>query len=108
MFEKTKNKRKRGRGGPIKKFKIFVPLIMPLFHFYRVLDGGLTAAAVLISLGAVLGKLNPLQVLVMSLVETGAFVLNAYIGYKVLGAVDVGENIRNLCHSPFIVKLVSL
>jgi ammonium transporter Rh len=54
----------------------------------------LTAASVLISLGAVLGKLNPLQVLVMCIIEAGAYVLNSYIGYKVLGAVDVGQYLR--------------
>ena len=58
---------------------------------FSVLEGGLTAASVLISLGAVLGKLNPLQVLVLSILEAGAYVLNSYIGYKVLGAVDVGQ-----------------
>ena len=29
----------------------------------------------------------------MSLVETAAFTLSAYIGYKVLGAVDVGKKL---------------
>lgn len=58
---------------------------------FRVLEGGLAAAAVLISFGAVLGKLNPFQLLVMGLVEGALFVFNAHLGYKVLGAIDVGE-----------------
>ncbi len=56
------------------------------------LNGGLCAAAFLISFGAVLGKLNPFQLLVMAVVEATAFVINAYIGYELFGAVDVGEN----------------
>ena len=65
-------------------------ILIALFS-YRVLEGGFAAAAVLISLGAVLGKLNPLQVLVMSLVEAPLFVMNSYLGYTILGIVDVGE-----------------
>jgi hypothetical protein len=30
----------------------------------------------------------------MSLVAASAFTLNAYIGYKVLGAIDVGKNLN--------------
>jgi len=37
-----------------------------------------------------LGKLNPFQLLVMALIESSLFVLNGYIGYTVLGVVDVG------------------
>ena len=58
---------------------------------HRILEGGLCAAAVLISFGAVLGKLNTFQLLVMSLIETILFVLNSYIGYTVLGVIDVGK-----------------
>ncbi len=58
----------------------------------RILEGGLTAATVLISVGAVLGKLNPLQLLVMALVETPLFVFNAHIGYSVLGVIDIGTS----------------
>ncbi|TRY64235.1 hypothetical protein TCAL_03556, partial [Tigriopus californicus] len=58
--------------------------------YIHILEGGLAAAAVLISFGAVLGKLNPLQLITMCLIEGALFVLNAYLGYIVLGAVDVG------------------
>jgi len=54
------------------------------------LEAALTSAAVLITYGVVLGKLNPFQVLVMTLIESPLFVANAYLGYKVLGAIDVG------------------
>ena len=57
----------------------------------RVIEGGLAAAAVLITLGAVLGKLNPFQILMLSLLETPVFVLNVYLGYSILGCVDVGK-----------------
>lgn len=55
-----------------------------------ILEAGLTSAAVLISLGVMLGKLNPFQVLVMALLEAAFFTANAYIGYTLLGAVDIG------------------
>lgn len=48
--------------------------------FMGILEGGLCAAAVLISFGAVLGKMTPLQLLVMALLETPVFVLNSYVG----------------------------
>ena len=57
----------------------------------RVLEGGFASAAVLISLGAVLGKLNPFQILLMSFIEAPMFVLNSYIGYTILGVADIGK-----------------
>ena len=75
----------------IQVFTIF--LLMFLIYisiFYRALEAALTSAAVLITYGVVLGKLNPFQVLVMTLIESPLFVANAYLGYKVLGAIDVG------------------
>ena len=65
-------------------FRIYISI------FYRALEAALTSAAVLITYGVVLGKLNPFQVLVMTLIESPLFVANAYLGYKVLGAIDVG------------------
>jgi ammonium transporter Rh len=56
----------------------------------HLLEGGVAAAAVLITFGAVLGKLNPLQLLAVCLVETTLFTANAHIGYSVLGTADVG------------------
>ena len=43
------------------------------------------------SLGALLGKLNPIQVLGLSILESMVFTANAFLGYKVLGAVDIGK-----------------
>ena len=57
----------------------------------RVVEGGLAAAAVLITLAAVLGKLNPFQILMLSLLETPVFALNLHLGYSILGCVDVGK-----------------
>ena len=51
----------------------------------------MAAVPVVISLGAVLGKLNPFQLLVMSLVEAAIFVFNFHIGFKLLGAIDTGK-----------------
>ena len=61
------------------------------FQFNRVVEGGLAAAAVLISLGALLGKLNPFQILMLSVIEAPVFVLNSYLGYTILGVADVGN-----------------
>ena len=38
--------------------------------FVSILEGGLAAAAVLISFGVVIGKFNPFQLLVLALVES--------------------------------------
>ena len=62
-----------------------------IFSSFRILEGGFAAASVLISLGAVLGKLNPFQILLMSLIETPVYILNSYIGYSVLGVTDIGN-----------------
>ena len=61
------------------------------FQFNRVVEGGLAAAAVLISLGALLGKLNPFQILMLSVIEAPIFVLNSHLGYTILGVADVGN-----------------
>ena len=66
-------------------------MAMNMFTF-RVLEGGLASATVLVSFGVLLGKLNPLQLLFMGLVETVMFVANSYIGYTLLGVIDGGEN----------------
>ena len=63
---------------------------------YRVLEGGFASAAVLISLGAVLGKLNPFQVLIMSFLEAPLFVMNSYLGYTILGVADVGKIMKKI------------
>ena len=55
------------------------------------MEAGLTSAAVLISFGALLGKLNPIQTLIMTIIESAIFVANAYLGYGVLGCLDVGK-----------------
>ena len=63
-----------------------------LFICCSILNGGFSAAALMISLGGVFGKLNPFQVLMMSLIEAGMFVLSCYIGYELLHVIDVGMN----------------
>jgi ammonium transporter Rh len=59
--------------------------------FFRVLEGGFAGAAVLISFGVVLGKTNPLQLLVMAIIETALYVANILIGTHLLLAVDIGK-----------------
>ena len=61
--------------------------------FIDIIEGGVVAAAVLISFGVVIGKVNPLQLLFMGLIETIVVVLNAHVGYSLLGVCDVGGTI---------------
>ena len=64
---------------------------------FSILEGGIASAAILITFGAVLGKLNPFQLLVMSLIEGAVFVGNSYLGYKILGTLDVGKVLSLSC-----------
>ena len=50
-------------------------------------------AAVLISFGVVLGVTSPLQLIVMTILETIIFVVNEVIGRNHIGAVDAGDTI---------------
>lgn len=57
------------------------------------ITGDFAAAAVLITYGAVLGKTNPLQMLVVSILEIAFFSLNEKIGVIDFQAVDMGGSI---------------
>jgi len=57
------------------------------------LSADFATAAVLISFGAVIGTTNPLQLLVMTLIEIVLFNVNEYIGRDILHAVDAGDTI---------------
>ena len=61
--------------------------------FIDVIEAGVVSAAVLISFGAIIGKVNLLQLLFMGIVETVFVTINCYIGYTVLGVNDVGGSI---------------
>jgi len=50
-------------------------------------------ATVLISFGVVLGVTSPLQLIVMTVIETIIFVVNDTIGRDYIGAVDAGDSI---------------
>lgn len=71
---------------PAKEFSIRI-------GFIDVIEAGLIGGAVLISFGVVLGKVNPFQLLFMALMESIFCVINLYVGYFVLGVVDVGGSI---------------
>ncbi|XP_023323296.1 ammonium transporter Rh type A [Eurytemora carolleeae] len=59
-------------------------------EFITLVEAGVTATSVLITFGALIGKVNPLQMLVIGIIECIIITLNMYLGYKILGANDVG------------------
>ncbi|XP_014672309.1 PREDICTED: ammonium transporter Rh type B-B-like isoform X2 [Priapulus caudatus] len=61
-------------------------------NIYTMLSADFAAAAVLISFGAVLGKLSPLQLLIMTFIEVVLFQLNEHIGREYLHALDAGDS----------------
>ena len=52
--------------------------------------GSYSVATVLISFGAVLGRVGPLELLIMGLVEIVGYTLNQVLVYEVIGVYDVG------------------
>ncbi|XP_071518715.1 ammonium transporter Rh type B-B-like [Panulirus ornatus] len=62
-------------------------------NILSLLEADFTCAAVLISLGAVLGNTSPTQLLLMVLLEVPVYHLNLLIGARLLGAVDRGGSI---------------
>lgn len=67
----------------------------------NMLNGLFCSGACLISFGAFIGKVSPLQLLVLIIVEPFFYWLNFFIGYIKLEAVDIGT-------SPYIVDLFKL
>jgi ammonium transporter Rh len=63
------------------------------FDMEHMLNGLFCAAAVLISYGGVLGKISPLQLLIMAIIEPMFYWLNIYLGVRLLKALDIGGGI---------------
>lgn len=61
-----------------------------IFDIPTLICGDFAAGAVLISFGAVLGRVTPAQILVMLTFEIVFYALNEYIGYVQFEAVDMG------------------
>ena len=59
---------------------------------YSLIGADFTSAAVLISMGAVLGKVNGFQLLIMAFLEVPLQVVNKYICSKLFCASDAGES----------------
>lgn len=58
-----------------------------------IIQGMFAAAAVMISFGALIGKASFDQMVVLALVETTAYSLNAYIYFEQIKALDVGGSV---------------
>lgn len=59
----------------------------------NLIDSDIAAAVPLISMGALLGRTTPIQLLFMGLIETAIFALNEYIQLDLLKVTDVGGSI---------------
>lgn len=70
--------------------------------------GDFGAATVLISFGAVLGKVNALQLIVMAVIELFFYTLNESIGYTVLKVADIGGSMLIHCFGGVFGLTVSL
>merc|ERR1711991_411292 len=66
------------------------PLTTAHLNYVHMLDGLFCAGAVMISYGAVLGKVTPTQMLILALVEPIFFFVNFFINVKYLGTLDIG------------------
>jgi len=71
------------------QFGVFEGNKIPL-RLMRLIDGDFAAASALISLGAILGKTSPSQIIVMVLIELIFYGLNIQIVVTKLGATDIG------------------
>ncbi|XP_046664769.1 ammonium transporter Rh type A isoform X2 [Homalodisca vitripennis] len=57
------------------------------------MSADITAAACLISMGAVLGKTSPLQLLIMGIIETAVYAANEFVAHHKLQVTDAGDSI---------------
>ena len=76
-----------------------IPTLLPS----RMINGDFAAATILISMGAVLGKASPLQLLVMAMLEVLFSQLNGWIGKTRL---HVSSALHRLCITLSINKTV--
>ena len=64
-------------------YTLVTSVIMIIYILCSLLTSDFACAAVLISFGAVLGKLSPLQLIIMSLFEIAVYSVNEKIGISV-------------------------
>merc|ERR1719431_432609 len=82
----------------LKKIDFFSPDCENIWPYIDVnieslISADFATAAVLISFGVVLGITSPLQLIIMTVIETIIFVVNEFIGRNYIGAVDAGDTI---------------
>lgn len=72
-----------------KYYSIGVVLINSIPYYYRisltrVIEADISAAVVLISMGALLGRLSPIQLLLMAIIEIVVYAANEYLQLELL------------------------
>ncbi|XP_067133254.1 LOW QUALITY PROTEIN: ammonium transporter Rh type B-like [Centruroides vittatus] len=63
------------------------------FGIVSMVEANIASLAVLVSTGAVLGRINPLQLIIMSLIETVLYSLNKELGFNTFKVTDAGNSI---------------
>lgn len=60
------------------------------------------AASALISIGTVLGKTNPLHLILIALLEVSGFVLNGWLLQTLLGVQPLSSNHKHTSHMTYL------
>ncbi len=55
------------------------------------MEASISSATVLVTFGVLLGKLSPLQLLLVTLVELPLSTANNFLGYRIFRVSDVGK-----------------
>ena len=69
---------------------------MKFQYFLSVMMGCFAAGAVLVTFGVLIGKVSPLQLLALTMIEVPIYFVNMHIGISIIQAVDCGNHISQL------------
>lgn len=72
------------------------------------INGDIAAATVLISMGALLGRVTPIQLLLMGIIEIAVFAANEHLQVEIISINDVGGSITVHAYGAYFGLAVSL